>query len=295
MNNTVAVVVTYNRRELLIENIKCLLRQTSPVDIIVIDNNSTDNTYEYIYQFIESKQIIYFNTGTNLGGAGGFNFGIKQAVIKGYDYIWIMDDDCMPYSDALMQLFKADAYYNGNYGFLSSKVLWRDGSICTMNLQRRTLTKSINYKCNKDYISVSMASFVSLFLKSSIVKEVGLPIKDFFIWTDDWEYTRRISKKYPCYVVSQSIVIHKSQSNIGANIASDSLDKLERYRYLYRNDVYLYRREGIVGFLYEFIRLSVHLIKILFTSQDGKLKRIKTMLRGTREGIGFKPSIEFLE
>ena len=201
----------------------------------------------------------------------------------------------MPYSDALTQLFKADAYYNGNYGFLSSKVLWRDGSICTMNLQRRTLTKSINYKCNKDYISVSMASFVSLFLKSSIVKEVGLPIKDFFIWTDDWEYTRRISKKYPCYVVSQSIVIHKSQSNIGANIASDSLDKLERYRYLYRNDVYLYRREGIVGFLYEFIRLSVHLIKILFTSQDGKLKRIKTMLRGTKEGIGFKPSIEFLE
>ena len=69
--------------------------------------------------------------------------------------------------------------------------------------------------------------------------------KEFFIWTDDWEYTRRISRKYKCYVVTDSEVIHKTKSNIGANIAIDSEDRIERYRYAYRNEMYLYKREGL--------------------------------------------------
>ena len=102
---------------------------------------------------------------------------------------------------------------------------------------------------NSETVPIVMASFVSLFMPTKIVYELGLPIKEFFIWTDDWEYTRRISLKYPCYLCNKSMVVHKSKSNIGANIANDSLDRLERYNYLYRNDVYLYRREGLYGFV----------------------------------------------
>ncbi len=294
MNSTAAVVVTYNRCALLCENINCLLAQTHPVDIIIIDNASTDGTFEKLSPYIEGKKISYFNTGSNLGGAGGFQFGIKKAVEAGYDYVWVMDDDCMPNPDALSQLSEAHKRLNGNYGFLCSKVLWKDGSICTMNVPRATLTKPL-----KDYsggdIPVAMASFVSLFLKSSTVREVGLPIKEFFIWTDDWEYTRRISKKYPCYAVCNSVVVHKSQSNIGANIASDTPDRLNRFFYLYRNDVYLYRREGLKGFMYECVRLTNHFFRILLKAKDNKFKRIKIMFRGTRAGFKFKPQIEFAD
>ena len=107
------------------------------------------------------------------------------------------------------------------------------------------------------------------------------------------KYPRRISRRYPCYVVSDSVVVHKSQSNIGANIASDSLDRLDRYTYLYRNDVYLYSREGFKGFCYECARLTVHFFKILFKARGGRWKRIKTMFGGTKRGFKFKPQIRF--
>ena len=291
---TAAVVVTYNRKELLAENIQCLLAQrpVSP-DIVIIDNHSTDGTKEAIQQFIDDNKVQYCDTGANLGGAGGFSFGIRFAAEKGYDYVWVMDDDCMPDPDALAAFFSADEQLNGQYGFLSSKVLWKDGNLCTMNLQRETLTQNIQ-GFDKKIQPVVMASFVSLFLPARIIKEMGLPIKEFFIWTDDWEYTRRISRKYGCYAVADSVVVHKSKNNIGANIATESADRLDRFDYLYRNDVYLYRREGIKGFCYEAARLTSHCARVILKSKDNKGKRLRKIISGTWKGLFFHPKIEYI-
>ena len=89
MNRVATVVVTYNRKELLLENIKSLMQQTKfkEQDIIIIDNNSTDGTYDALHQHIANKDIIYCNTGANLGGAGGFNYGMRYAVEAGYEFV----------------------------------------------------------------------------------------------------------------------------------------------------------------------------------------------------------------
>ncbi len=288
----IAVVVTYNRKELLKECIEALMNQHyKKCDILIIDNNSTDGTKEYISEYINNRKIIYENTGENLGGAGGFNYGIKKAYEIGCDYIWVMDDDCIAHNDTLDEFIKADKVLSGNYGYLSSKVLWKDGNICKMNIQRRTLTKDVK-KFEQDIQPIAMGSFVSLFLKASIVEEMGLPIKEFFIWTDDWEYTRRISRKYKCYLVNNSIVTHKSKSNMGADIINDSEDRLNRYKYIYRNDVYLYRREGIKGWLYVILRNCYNIIRILFSKAKGKNNRIKIIISATKEGKKFNPPIE---
>ena len=293
MNSVAAVVVTYNRRQLLLNNVQCLLSQTRPADIIIIDNASTDGTAEALRPFVDEGKITYINTGANLGGAGGFQYGIKHAVGLGYKYVWLMDDDCMPCGTALEELMAADGRLGANYGFLCSKVLWKDGEVCAMNVPRRTLTKPLKSYSGGD-IPVAMASFVSLFLRAEVVREVGLPIKEFFIWTDDWEYTRRISLKFPCYCVCPSVVVHHSASNIGANIATESADRIQRFFYLYRNDVYLYRREGLKGFLYECVRLTSHFFRVLFRARDNKFKRIKMMVRGTRAGLSFRPPVEYI-
>lgn len=294
MGKIAAVVVTYNRKDLLMENIECLLAQKSKdLDIMIINNASTDGTEEALHDYITNQKIIYYNTGANLGGAGGFSFGIKKAAEENYEYVWVMDDDCMPQPDALNKLLSADEQLNGQYGFLSSKVLWKDGDICWMNRQRRTLTKTVQDYDNP-LVKVVMASFVSLFLKTDIIKELGLPIKEFFIWTDDWEFTRRISRKYPCFLVNNSVVIHKSANNIGANIATDGEDRIDRYRFLYRNDVYLYRREGIKGFCYEAVRLTEHVLRVLLKAKDHKKERIQKIIQGTKEGLSFNPDIEYV-
>ena len=76
MNKIAVVVVTYNRLKLLKKCIYNLKNQRN-VDIIVINNASTDETEKYI-QSIKNEKIIYCNTGKNLGGAGGFSYGIKK-------------------------------------------------------------------------------------------------------------------------------------------------------------------------------------------------------------------------
>lgn len=293
MKKVIAVIVTYNRKELLKESIEALLNQNyKECQILIVDNASTDGTREYINKYVDGKKIIYENTGANLGGAGGFNYGVKSAFKMDCDFIWLMDDDCIVHKDTLEKFIEADNKLNGNYGYLSSKVLWKNGEICTMNVQRQTLTKNVK-DFNMDIQEVCMASFVSLFLKREIVEEFGLPIKDFFIWTDDWEYTRRISRKHKCYLINNSVVTHKSNSNIGASIDTDSEDRLNRYNYLYRNDVYLYNREGIKGWLYLVPRLLVHILRIIKSDKKNKLKRINILIKSTFSGLKFKPVIEY--
>ena len=106
-NNIVAVIVTYNRKELLKESIDALLNQEkNKCDILVIDNNSNDGTYDFISKYEKTGKIVYMNTGSNLGGAGGFNFGLRKACELGYDYVWIMDDDCIVHKDSLEKLLQ---------------------------------------------------------------------------------------------------------------------------------------------------------------------------------------------
>mgnify|MGYP003313528417 CR=1 FL=1 len=176
-----AVVVTYNRLEMLKKCISALENQTYECDVFIINNASTDSTEQWVLGYISDKDnLFYYNTGENIGGAGGFNYGMRKAVESGYEYVWVMDDDCMPTSTALENFLITDEKLNGNYGFLSSKVLWKDESICTMNVQRETMFKNVKDFQSK-VVDVCMASFVSLFVPVKIVKEVGLPIKEFFI------------------------------------------------------------------------------------------------------------------
>lgn len=286
-----AVVVTYNRKDMLANCIAHICAQRIACDILVVDNASTDDTQSFLAGLADPR-ISYRNTGRNLGGAGGFNFGLRWAVEDGYDYVWLMDDDCLPEPDALLELVYADAALQGEYGWLSSRAIWVDGSLCQMNLQRKNPYQDITY-LDAPRIPAQMASFVSLFLQAATIRKYGLPIAQFFIWGDDWEYTRRISLEEPCYVVSGSSVVHAMKDATVVNIARDSEDRLERYRYAYRNDVYLYRREGWKGWLWLLLKDVWHCVQVLLYAKQ-KGKKLKIICRGFANGIGFKPEIEYV-
>ncbi len=292
MNDVVAIVVTYNRKGILQQCLDKLQNQTIPLDIIVVDNASTDGTEELFKT--HATNIFYYNTGSNLGGAGGFNFGVRKGVEAGYRYLWLMDDDCFPEQEALDELIIAAKQLNDDFGFLSSLAYWTDGELCNMNVQRKTLTKKIS-KEDQNYSEIIIATFVSLFIKAETVRKVGLPIKDFFIWSDDLEYTRRISKKNKCYLITRSKVIHAMKSNQKVNISCDSNDRIMRYKLLYRNEMYIYRHEGIGGILYYMGRIIYHLLKVMISKSDDKCKKIHIIVSSVKEGIRFNPAIEYIQ
>ena len=292
MNEVVAIVVTYNRLEMLKKCIDSLKSQDFPCDSLVVDNNSTDGTREWL---TSQDNLIYVNTGKNIGGAGGFNVGIKEAVKLGYDYIWLMDDDCLPKKDALSNLINASNKLDNEFGWLSSVALWTNDKECKMNRQK--LKKSFyNYSHLMRYsiVQAEQATFVSLLLNSETIKKVGLPIKDFFIWGDDIEYTRRISIRYnmPCFVVGNSQVIHAMKENNGSSIANDYIERINRYKYAFRNENYLYRKEGIKGFLYYIAKCGLNFVRIVVHAPNKKLKRIGVLLSSMLKGFFFNPEIE---
>jgi len=147
-----AVVVTYNRKSLLIECLEALKSQTRPVQAIyLIDNASTDGTPEYLLEkgFIKdllnkklkepwekeyeinnvldgnSIKLFYLRMHENTGGAGGFYEGVKRGYEKGYDWLWLMDDDTIPTKSALENSLECSLKVS-NIGYIYSKVLWID-------------------------------------------------------------------------------------------------------------------------------------------------------------------------
>ncbi len=102
------VIVTYNRYELLKECLDSLLNQTYKTDILIVNNASTDGTDIKIKTdgYLKNENIIYKELDKNLGGAGGFSFGVKFALDNNYDYVWLMDDDAEPELNTLEGLIK---------------------------------------------------------------------------------------------------------------------------------------------------------------------------------------------
>ena len=287
---TAAIVVTYNRLPMLRRCIEALRSQTEPCDILVIDNASTDGTAQWV---TAQADVRYHSTGENIGGAGGFNRGLRLAMQRGYDFLWLMDDDCLPEEDALRQLHRAGQGLGGHYGWLSSVALWTDGEVCLMNRQKLVPGNADLRQCTEPILAKE-ASFVSLFLQSAVVETVGLPIREFFIWGDDVEYTRRIAVRFGRlgYVVPRSRVIHAMASNSGSNLAIDDVTRIPRYRYAFRNENFLYRQEGWRGFAYYTAKCLVNLGRILIKAKDRRAERCKVILSCYFKGLQFNPSIE---
>ena len=289
-----AIVVTCNRKELLRCCLDCLAEQTVPPDAVyLVDNASTDGTGEMVL-LRRQKGLIYSNTGANLGGAGGFARGVRLAASADYDVLWLMDDDTLPEPGALEKLLAAARELKGNYGWLSSRAVDRRGNDQPMNRQRVTPYRDIaGYDLPR--VPAVMASFVSLLVPVSVVRRFGLPIADFFIWSDDWEYTRRISRELPCYVISDSRVIHAMKNPGVVNIATDTPERWSRYRCFYRNDVVLYRREGLRGWLWLLAKYLWHTIQVLRDHRGHRAERVRVIWRGFFEGTKFHPDIEYLK
>ncbi len=290
MNKIATIVVTYNRKELLLECIEALLAQTfKNMDVLVIDNASTDGTKEYIEHLIGDR-VLYFNTGDNIGGAGGFNYGLKTAVSLGYEYFWMMDDDSIPAPDALSTVIKAHNKLKGRYGFLCSNVKWTDGSVCNMNIPDISKSWSSDSALLEDgLIKVDRATFVGFFTRLNVVKAIGYPIKEFFIWADDTNYSYRINKKFESYYVSQSIIVHKMKTNQSADIVNDVSGRNERYFYAFRNRYYNARKfHKLKGYYKELVKNT---IKIIFKSKY-KFSKLKYMYKGFFTGLFFNPKLE---
>lgn len=307
-----AVIVTYNRKNMLKECLKAIRSQTrKPEAIYIIDNNSTDGTGQWLKEegylqslppitieepwenmtFIDDITVYYLRMNVNQGGAGGFHEGLKRAYLKGYDWIWLMDDDTIPKDDALGKLVQSPKFADEQTGCLASIVRWIDGSPHKMNMSSLTISRDLVDIVKKGYISTKHVSFVSALFPRHVIKEVGLPIKEFFIWYDDVEYTYRISRKFKVYYVLDSVVIHKTKVNGGAELETFNSTNQAKYMYGFRNLIIFLK-----GMDKPFLKKAIEIYKI-FISNTFYVINNKLPLRligWMFKGLFFKKKIEFI-
>ena len=296
--NIAILVVTYNRKNLLYENISAIRKQSYiKYDYYICDNASTDGTHQIVAHAInKDKRIKYYNTGANLGGAGGFAYGLKIILKEKYDFCWVMDDDAIPDKAALWELVNAaEKIGYREFSFLASYVLWTDGTLCKMNQCSILNADTWENKECLDVLPIDRCSFVGCFINLYYAKKIGLPIKEFFIYGDDAEYTLRLSNCNKAFWIPKSKVIHKMPSNSRIGIAEAPLERISRYKYEYRNRVYIYRNRDKLSWgkiIYIYIKECV---KVLIRSQNSKCIRLRVIIGGLIKGIRFSPEIEMVE
>lgn len=296
MNSVCAIVVTYNRKDLLKENIEALKSQINRgLDILIVDNNSTDGTYDYIKDFIDENNIMYINTQNNLGGAGGFCIGIKECAKKKYKYVWLMDDDTIPTNNALDSLMCKAELLKNEFSFIGSIVKFNEKELCKMNVPGISDTWLEKYEHIKSgIINTKTCSFVSCFLNMEVVYKVGLPVKEFFIYADDIEYTIRLSKILPGYIDIDSLVYHKMKQNTNTNIVYVEKERIDRAFYTYRNIFYIAKKQGAQEIFKHILRYIYYFFLVIFKAPNCKFKRIKAITKGFFSGIFFNPKIEMI-
>ena len=239
MPQVAAIVVTYNRKVLLQECLRALGAQTrAPDRVIVVDNASTDGTADLVRS--EHPEVELLALPDNQGGAGGFHEGLKAAHASGADWIWLMDDDTIAEPTALEELLAAPGRLNGlaPAKLLASKVVWTDGTLHPMNHPgfERDNTERFVESCEQGFLPIRASTFVSLLVHRSAIDAHGLPHKHFFIWSDDIEYTSRVTRSDAAYLVPDSVVVHKTKQPYTA-----VTDTGGRFYYHVRNSVYMLR------------------------------------------------------
>ena len=278
-----AIVVTYNRRELLDQVLAALHRQTRrPDEILLIDNASTDGTPEFVAE--RYPEVIVQTQASNRGGAGGFAAGIEWGHQRGNEWIWCMDDDTVPRSDALRELLEALDRAPGKTPLvLTSRVLWHDGTPHPMNraIPRWRWGVEMADGARRGLLLVRSATFVSTMLHRTCVDRFGLPPEHYFLWADDIEYTSRILREELGYYVPESVVEHLTKST---RTAQD--DTSDRYYFHVRNYLLLLRGTAFAPVeRLAALRWYVSTLRRYLQRTRYRPAALSVVFRGVRDGV----------
>ena len=269
-NRVAAVIVTYNTALMLRELLRDLQCQTRRAEeIIVIDNASSDHTDEMIR--LDFPSVRYIRLTENTGSAGGYHEGIRAA-LENSDLIWTLDDDVRLHPDSLEELVKG-------LDELDSKL--PVGSV-----------RSVAKRCDTTPPSrLEFFPWRGTLLKTEIIREIGLPLKELFIYGEDLEFAMRFNARgLYCYWIPSSVCTEVRLEGkedfrlFGKTVRVYSLP-FQLY-YAFRNNLYvflLYRN------YYRVLRTVLYGIKatafIALLDKDRRTARILSIWKGLLHGL----------
>ncbi len=244
----VVVVLNWNGRD---DTLACLgsLRGITygHLRVIVVDNGSTDGSAEAIRSLY--PEVVVVETGQNLGFAGGNNVGMQEALKLGADFVLLLNNDTVVPPN-LVDAFAAAARRFPDAGVLAAKIYylsdrdriwyagarWRRGAATFEHLHQGTVddggppgvATDTEYPCG-----------CGMFVRSSVLRDVGLLEEDYFLLFEDADWGYRCRKVgYRCLVIPEAIIWHKVSASLGGFRGS-------LYQYFYTRNRLLWARRHL--------------------------------------------------
>jgi len=301
------VIVTYNRLSLLKECLSNALSQTYRFEnIYVVNNNSNDGTLEYLSEIDKDYDNVHvYNLEKNIGGAGGFNFGLNQ--VKDDDFVLLIDDDAIIEKDYIERI---NEEIEEKYLAYSGTVL-KEGNIDVSH--RRYLVNDVFMsdadvpldQYNNNSFIYDISSFCGLIVSVPLVKKIGLPREDFFIWYDDSEYSMRLKTYTRIKNVNAAQINHKTKDAFINGLSWKTYYGFRNYLEvgrIYSKNLFLFKCKR---YFYHFEGTVYYWIKSLFCKDRGYYYKNCCLLHRTvmkdfkkhRMGISeiFKPGVNLEE
>lgn len=252
-----AVAVTYKRAEILTECLNAVLNlSTFKIHHLhLVVNHEEKATMKVIKQFQEQHwDKISYEVHDNCGPAGGFYYGLKRFLASSCEYVWLMDDDIIPEPTCLTELVRCTK----DNPYVFSTVLTRQGQ------------------------QLKAFGWWGVLISKGIVEHVGLPIKDFFYWTEDTEYLQNRMIRENNFIpfrCDEAVVTHLHQRN---HLKPDWY-----YYYTTRNT--LHYRMRIFPLNYRGVRRLGNMFlgafyRITFKERN-KTRKFNNLFLGVRDGL----------
>jgi len=296
MPSVAAVVLTYNRLELVRACLAALMAQTHGCTrIVVVDNGSTDGTGAYLAS-LSDPRLLLGSLVPNRGPAAGFHEAMRLGAETGADFVWIMDDDVIPEPDALAELVVAySRLADGGMEppYLLSFAQSPDGAATNVpDIDRRQVVRGYPQwpvLLGAGLVPIRRGTFVSALFDRRTIERHGLPLADMVMWGEDTEYTMRVTRSAPAFLVGRSRVVHLRAQPGSLDIRTErDPARVRMHRLHVRNRIYNARRHlgrrARVHVVLSIAKLALGLVL------HGHLRRGAIVGLGLLEGLTFAPA-----
>ncbi|WP_369014276.1 glycosyltransferase family 2 protein [Flavobacterium anhuiense] len=269
------VIVTYNPKKWLRKCLSSLEQSTVDLNVIVVDNKSTDGSNIIIKNHFPNVTLLEVNE--NQGFGKGNNIGIKKALSIGADYVFLLNQDAWIESNTIINLISAHQK-EPQYGVISPMHLNGTGDALDYKFsfyispsKCKNLYSDIYLKNIKSHIyEVDFVNAAAWLISRECIEKVGGFNPSFFHYGEDDNYIQRI--KYHSFklgVLPTSNIFHDRETASHNNIYfQDEMVRYERSLVLKFSNPY-----NNYGFQSEYKKKIIALVKAIVFLKIGDIKK----------------------
>lgn len=273
----IAIVLNWNGKEVTAACLRSLLASDYPhLRVVVVDNGSTDGSADYLSS--EFPTVTLLRNRTNLGFTGGNNRGIRYALAEGPDHILLLNNDTVVDRECVSHLVRV-AEGNPRHGASNPKIyyfnppnrLWYAGGAFSLwkGVSEHWGRKTVDEGQYDHLRKVTFVTGCALFIRASVLREVGLLDERLFIYSEDTDLSVRIRKAgYQLAYVPRARVWHKE-----AYSTRKGMGQAYRYRQYVRNSLWVLTKHArpvqlLVAYPYFVINAVLRLALLALLRRD---------------------------